>query len=90
MGETDKQPITSRAAVIAQIEQRLDGKRNDSALASWAFDRFYAEELGEERYETGAEAVIVAALDALMFNDDPGFTLHAEDLRALVARLQAQ
>jgi hypothetical protein len=43
-----RQPsIVTRAAVIAQIEDRLAGQLNDSALAAWAFDRFYAQELGQ-------------------------------------------
>jgi hypothetical protein len=35
----------------------------------------------------GAEPVIADALDALMFDDDPGFQLDQEELRALIARL---
>jgi len=73
--------------VIAQIEDRLAGQLNDSALAAWAFDRFYAQELGQEDYEVGAEPLIADALDALMFDDDPDFQLGQEELRALIARL---
>ena len=56
-------------------------------MAAWAFDRFYAEELGSEAYEIGAEATIADVLDALMFADDPGFRLDEEELRGLVAQL---
>ena len=91
----EQQPVLSagqahmltRAAVIAQIEARLAGRLDDAALAAWAFDRFYAEELGTEHYESGAEPAIADALDALMFDDDPGFRLEEGELRALVAQL---
>ena len=79
--------IVTRAAVIAQIEDRLAGRLDDSALAAWAFDRFYAQELGQEDYEAGAEPVIADVLDVLMFDDDPSFQLDQEELRALIARL---
>jgi len=78
--------ITTRAAIVAQIEARLSGTPTD-ALASWAFDRFYAEELGSEAYEAGAEVPITEVLDSLMFGDDPGFRLDEEELRALIAQL---
>ena len=77
----------TRADVIAQIEDRLAGRLDDSALAGWAFDRFYAQELGQEDYEVGAEPAIAYALDVLMFDDDPSFQLDQEELRALIARL---
>jgi hypothetical protein len=77
----------TRAAVIARIEERLADRLDDTALAAWAFDRFYAEELGQEEYEAGAEPAIAETLDALMFDDDPGFRLEQEELRALIARL---
>ena len=76
-----------RAAVIEQITARLDGRLNDAALAAWAFDRFYAEELGTEEYEPGAGQLIADALDVLMFDDDPVFQLDEEELRALIAQL---
>ena len=79
--------LLTRAAVIAQIEDRLAGRLDDAALAAWAFDRFYAQELEQEAYEAGAEPVIADALDVLMFDDDPGFRLDQEELRALIARL---
>jgi hypothetical protein len=56
-------------------------------LAAWAFDRFYAEELGSEAYEAGAEVPITEVLDSLMFGDNPGFRLDEEELRALAAQL---
>jgi hypothetical protein len=79
--------VTTRAAIIARIEARLSGQLTDKALAAWAFDRFYAEELGSEAYEANAEDPITDVLDALMFGDDPGFRLDEEELRALVAQL---
>jgi hypothetical protein len=83
-----KQPsVLTRAAVIERITARLDGRLDDVALAAWAFDRFYAEELGTEEYEPGAGRVIADALDVLMFDDDPGFQLGEEELRALIAQL---
>jgi hypothetical protein len=82
-----RHPITTRAMVVARIEARLSGQFTDTALAAWAFDRFYAEELGSEAYEAGAESVITDVLDSLMFGDDPGFRLDEEELRALVAQL---
>jgi len=82
----DEATIT-RDAVIRQIEARLAGRLDDAALAAWAFDRFYAEELGEQDYEQGAEAAIADVLDALMFGDEPSFRLGVEELRELIARL---
>ena len=76
-----------RADVVRQIEARLSGAVDDAALAAWAFDRFYAEELGEAEYEEGGEAAIADVLDALMFGDDPNFRLDEEELRALAAQL---
>ena len=79
--------VITRTAVARQIEARLAGRLDDAALAAWAFDRFYAEELGDETYESSAEEVIADALDALMFDDDPGFRLDEAEMRALLARL---
>ena len=79
--------ITTRAAIVARIEAHASGQLSDTALAAWAFDRFYAEESGNEAYEAGAEAAITDVLDALMFGDQPGFRLDEEELRALVAQL---
>lgn len=80
--------MLTSAALIEQIEARLAGRLDDAALAAWAFDRFYAEELGEEEYAAGAEQAIADALDALMFGDDPSFRLDEEELRALAAQLK--
>ena len=52
--------IVTRAAVIERIEARLAGSLDDTGLAAWAFDRFYAEELGVSR------ATVVAAIDELI------------------------
>ena len=84
---TDKLP--SAEAVIEQIDRRLAGEIGDAALAAWAFDRFYSAELAEDEDSPQArEATAVAeALDALMFADAPQFSLDAEALRALRARL---
>jgi hypothetical protein len=83
----DEVTIT-RTAIVRQIEARLAGTIGDTALAAWAFDRFYAEELGEEDFEEGAEPAIADVLDALMFGDDPSFRLNDEELRALIAQLK--
>jgi hypothetical protein len=83
----DQAYAITRAAVIGQIEARLAGQLDDATLAAWAFDRFYAAELGKEHYESGAEPAIADALDVLMFDDDPGFQLDVEELRALAAQL---
>jgi hypothetical protein len=79
--------VITRMALARQIEARLAGKLDDAALAAWAFDRFYAEELGMEVYESGAEEAIADTLDALIFDDDPSFRLDEAELRALLARL---
>lgn len=83
----DPNPIL-RAEVVAKIEARLAGQLSAGALAAWAFDRFYAEELGSEAYEAGAEVELAEALDALMFSDEPGFGLGESELRAVVGQLQ--
>src|SRR5262249_54554040 len=78
---------TTRAAMVRQLEARLAGQLDDAALAAWAVYRFFAEGLGAEAFEPGAQAAIAAALDALMFGDDPSFRLDEEELRALIAQL---
>ena len=82
------QNTISRADVIAQVEARLAGSLSQKALAGWAFDRFYAEELGSAAYEADAEDVLADVFDALMFSDDPGFGLDEAELRALIGQLQ--
>lgn len=79
--------IITCAAVLSQLEARLDGRIDDAALAAWAFDRFYAAELGNEQLEAGAATTITDVLDALMFGDDPSFRLDQEELRGLAAQL---
>ncbi|MBC8160581.1 MAG: hypothetical protein H7Z42_05105 [Roseiflexaceae bacterium] len=81
-------PIILRADVIAQVEAHLDGRLSQSNLAGWAFARFYAEELGQEAYEQGAEEALADALDVLMFDDDPSFALDEVELRDLIAKLR--
>lgn len=83
----ERDNVITRTALARQIQARLAGRLDDAALAAWAFDRFYAEELGSEAYESGAEAAIADTLDALMFDDDPSFRLDEAELRALLARL---
>lgn len=84
----DAPALISRADVRAQIEARLAGTLDDRQLARWAFDHFYAEELGQVVYEAEWGDQIADALDALMFGDDPHFRQTEEELRALLARLQ--
>lgn len=88
MSTNDQPAPITRAAVASQIAAFLDGALSEKALAAWAFDRFYAEELGTEAYQPGAEDELAEALDALMFGDDPSFRLDQEELRALIAQLQ--
>ena len=84
---TERGSTLTRVALARQIEARLAGTLSDTALAAWAFDRFYAEELGMESYEPGAEDIIADIRDALMFGDDPSFRLDETELRGLLARL---
>lgn len=79
--------VLTRSAVIAKIEARLAGQLSDAALATWAFDRFYAIELENEVYEEGMEDQIADVLDTLMFDDDPSFQLDEEELRGLITQL---
>jgi hypothetical protein len=79
--------VLTRAQVVKQIEARLSDVIDDEALAAWAFDRFYAEEMGSIDFEPEAEPAIADALDELMFGDDPSFRLDERELQNLVARL---
>ncbi|MGQ9548610.1 MAG: hypothetical protein ACUVSY_08210 [Roseiflexus sp.] len=79
--------VITRDMLIEQIEARLGGVITNETLAAWAFDRFYAVELGLARLETGAEERIAAALDDLMFTDDTTFRLEEEALRRLAEQL---
>jgi hypothetical protein len=83
-------PPVTRAAIAARIEDRVAGRIADAALAKWAFDSFYAMEIGEAGLEPGADPLVDEALDALMFGDDPDFRLSESELRTLAARLTAQ
>lgn len=85
--ERAQSDVITREDVITQIEARLNGNITDVALAKWAFDRFYAEEVGDEDYDADDAAIIADALDILMFGDDPAFRQTEEELRALIARL---
>jgi hypothetical protein len=80
--------VITRTMVADQINERLSGAMTGEALAAWAFDRFYAVELGLARLEAGAEECIADALDALMFSDHEAFGLNEEELRRLAARLR--
>ncbi len=88
MSTTEQPTLITRAAVASQIAAYLDGTLSEKALAAWAFERFYAEELGTEAYEPDAEDALADALDALMFGDDPSFRLDQEELRGLIAQLR--
>jgi hypothetical protein len=79
----------TRRLVAEQISARLAGRLSDTALANWAFERFYAVELGEVTLEPGAEQVIADVLDELMFGDDSDFRLGEAELEALRERLTA-
>ncbi|NJN16040.1 MAG: hypothetical protein HC822_07025 [Oscillochloris sp.] len=74
--------------MIQLIEQRLSGQISAQALASWAFDRFYAIEEGVEVIAPEDEDVLGAVLDDLMFADEESFALDDTDLRRFIARLQ--
>lgn len=90
-GSTSKSMTVITCSMVAdQIDERLSGAMTDEALAAWAFDRFYAVELGLARFEAGAEERIADALDMLMFSDHDAFRLNEEDLRRLAALLRMQ
>ncbi len=76
--------------VISKIEQQLSGELSATALASWAFSRLYAYELGEEEFFPTSAVLIEAVLDDLTFADDAAFALDAEALHMLINRLQQQ
>jgi hypothetical protein len=80
--------ILARSTVIAQLEDRLAGRVDDKALASWAFDSYYALEQGTLQVDPADADPIADALDDLMFADDPSFALDEADLLRLIARLQ--
>lgn len=86
----DHATVTTRSDIIAHIHARLDGRISNAALAKWAFDRFYAEEIGDEDFESDAEPAIAEVLDALMFGDDPDFMLDEAQFHDLLAQLREQ
>ncbi|NOK63482.1 MAG: hypothetical protein GFH23_1086718n38 [Chloroflexi bacterium AL-N1] len=79
--------VLTSELLTERIEARLAGQIDDASLSSWAFDRFYAEEVGAEDYEEGREPLIADVLDVLMFGDDPSFCLSETELHDLVKRL---
>lgn len=81
------QSFVTCADVCAKIEARLAGAIDDAALAAWAFDRFYAVEVGQATYQLGAASLIADVLDSLMFDDDPGFRLEEAELREFIVQL---
>ncbi|MEN9935763.1 MAG: hypothetical protein RLZZ387_2342 [Chloroflexota bacterium] len=91
MGSRSDKKLTvtdvTRVSLVQHIGERLAGHISEMALAKWAFDCFYAAELGEVTLEEGAEEQIEETLDALMFSDEPDFRLSEEALRALIAQL---
>ncbi len=80
--------LVTRALLADKIALRLAGHLNDEELAAWAFDCFYAIELGRARFAPGDEERIAETLDALMFADDAEFRLDEEELRRLAALLR--
>jgi hypothetical protein len=92
---SDDEPGASAPAVLTrhimgdQIRARLAGSLSAKALASWAFDSFYAEDMGELVLEPGAEEVLAETLDELMFADDDAFALDEAALRSLLERIGA-
>ena len=70
------------------IDKLRAGADDSTPLASWAFDQFYAEEEGSISFEPGYRRVIGATLDDMMFSDQPGFALSADDLAQMIDRLE--
>lgn len=80
--------MLTRTDLIATIEQHLAGNLSYAALSAWAFDRFYAEDQGEEEFPEDDAELIAEILDDLMFADDEQFALEASELQAMIVRLQ--
>ena len=78
----------TRQHVIEQLQTLRQGHVNSAAASGWAFDQFYAEELGEIEFEPGYRRAIHAVLDELMFADQPGFHLAAADVDRLIQHLE--
>jgi hypothetical protein len=87
-GEQPAREVT-RATVADRIAERLAGRLSDAGLAKWAFDSFYAMEIGEASVAPEMDPLLDEALDTLMFGDDADFRLSEEELRALAVRLTA-
>lgn len=80
--------VLTKAELMAQLQARVDGRQSEGQLACWAFDRFYACELGSESLDPPVAEALAAVLDDLMFAaDDPGLAMDDEALRALLKRL---
>lgn len=82
------QDIVTCTLLADKIALRLAGQLSDAELAAWAFDCFYAIELGRARFAPGDEERIAETLDTLMFADDAAFRLDEEELRRLAALLR--
>ncbi len=80
--------IVTCTLLADKIAMRLAGHLSDADLAAWAFDCFYAIELGRARCAPGDEKRITETLDMLMFADDAAFRLDEEELRRLAALLR--
>lgn len=80
--------MITRAELIDHVEACLAGTLATKALAAWAFDRFYALELGEESVAEADADLMNEALDDLIFADEQDFALSEEDLRRLLTRLR--
>ncbi len=80
--------MVQRNDIITKINQRLRGQLSDAAMATWAFDLFYAIEQGEDEAAAADSDLIAEALDELMFADEEPFALDDADLRRLIARLE--
>jgi hypothetical protein len=82
--------MVKRSEVIEKIEARLSGELSDATLAAWAFERFYAEDMGNETFAEEDAVTIRSVLDDLMFCDNPHFALDAHALQQLIVRLKEQ
>lgn len=80
--------IFERSALIAKLQERLDGRIGAAELAQWAFDRFYELDQGMLAVDAADIDVIADVLDELLFADDTRFTPDETDVRRLIARLQ--
>lgn len=81
--------MITRTELISRIEACIAGALDDTALAAWAFDRFYAVELEEETIAEADSVLISEILDELIFADEQAFALSSADLIRLLERLRA-